>query len=182
MVYMLLAEGFEETEAIAPLDILRRAGIEVSTVSLTSDLLVAGGQGITVKADITLGQIDFDAMEMLILPGGGGGVRTMADTPAVMDLIARSWKEDKKIAAICAAPSLLAKLGLLDGWSVVCHPSVSDAVSAVGGMLQPGVPATRDRKLVTGKAAGYAIDFGIELVAFLQDREKAEKLRHAVAP
>ena len=182
MVYMLLAEGFEEIEAIAPLDLLRRAEIDVSTVSPTNDLLVQGGHGIAVKADITLEQIDFEAMEMLVLPGGGGGVRSMADNPAVMELIARSWKADKKIAAICAAPLLLAKLGFLDGRSVVCHPSVSEVVSAAGAKLQPDLPAIRDRNLVTGKAAGYAIDFGLELIAMLRDREAAEQVSSKISP
>ena len=182
MVYMLLAEGFEEVEVVAPLDLLRRAGIDVSTAALTNDLLIQGGHGITVKADITLGQIDFEAMEMLILPGGGGGVDSIANSKAAMDLILRAYLADKTIAANCAAPSLLAKLDILDGRRVICHPTVADEVSAGGGKIQHELPVVCDNNLITGKSAGYAIEFGLEMVTFLRNSETAEKLRRAICP
>ena len=180
MVYMLLAEGFEEIEAIAPLDLMRRADIEVSTVSLTEDFIVQGGHGICAQADVLLCEIDFNAMEMLVLPGGLGGVDSIAGSQIAMDLIVQAWNAKKKLAAICAAPSLLAKLGILDGLAVTCHPGVHDKIVAAGGKLQAELPAVSDRNLITGKAAGASIDFGLELVAAMRDRETAEKLRRAV--
>jgi len=180
MVYLLLGEGFEEIEAVAPLDILRRADIEVSTVSLTDDLLVRGGHEIVVQADVTLADVDFDALDMLVLPGGLGGVESIAGSEAAMDLILHVWKAEKKLAAICAAPSLLAKLGVLNGLAVVCHPGVHDMVMEAGGILQAELSTVSDGNVTTGKAAGASIDFGLDLVAVLRDRETADELRSAM--
>jgi len=180
MVYILLGDGFEVIEALAPLDLLRRAEVEVVTVSLTNDLLVRGGLGVVVQADITLGQIDFESMEMLVLPGGGGGVASIANSPAAMNIIKRTWKEDKLLAAICAAPSLLAALDIINGRRIVCHPSVSDKVEAAGGKLQSGLSVACDGKLITGKAAGASIEFGLELIAGLHGREASESMRRAI--
>ena len=180
MVYILLGDGFEEIEAIVPLDLLRRADIGVATVSLTDDLLVRGGHGVAVKADITLEQVDFETLEMLVLPGGGGGVDSIANTPAAMDLIKRTWDKGKKLAAICAAPSLLASLNILDGKQFVCHPTVYDKTEKSGGKLQPELPAVSDHNLITSKAAGTSFEFGLELIAALRNREESEKMRHAI--
>ena len=179
MVYMLLADGFEETEAVAPLDILRRAGVEIATVSLMSDLPVRSRNGVVVQADIMFDRIDFELLEMLILPGGAG-VALIADSPAAMDLIKRTWEEGKKLAAICAAPSLLAKLDFLHGKRVVCHPSVIDEVKAAGGIPEPGFAAVRDENLVTGKAAGASIEFGLKLAAVLCGEEVSEEIRRDI--
>jgi len=183
MVYVLLGEGFEEIEAIAPLDILRRADIEVATVSLTDNLLVTGGHGIAVQADIRLEQMDaksFESMDMLVLPGGGGGVASIANNPAAMDLVKRAWEAGKMLAAICAAPSLLASLDILDGRQVVCHPTVADVVGASGGKIQPDLSVACDHNLITGKAAGASLEFGLELVAALRGREVSNKLHRAI--
>ena len=180
MVYVLLATGFEEMEALAPVDLLRRVDVEVTTVSLDDDIMVLGGHDIYVKADITLEQVDFDALEMLVLPGGLGGVTTIAENPVAMDLILKVWKAEKKLAAICAAPKLLAQLGIINGMSVVCHPSVNNEVMNAGGRLLHNKQATCDRNLITGKAAGSSIEFALELVAVMRDRETSEKLRFAL--
>ena len=180
MVYFLLGEGFEEIEALAPLDLLRRADVEAATVSLTGDLLVRGGHGIVVQADMIFDQIDFMSMEMLVLPGGGGGVASIANTPAAMDLIRRACEEKKLIAAICAAPSLLAELNIIDGRQAVCHPTVSEKVEAAGGNLLQDISVVRDGNLITGKAAGASIEFGLELVAALRNRKISEEMRDAI--
>jgi len=180
MVYVLLAEGFEEMEALAPVDLLRRVDVEVATVSLTDDLMVQGGHDIHIKADITLEQVDFDALEMLVLPGGLGGVNTIAETPAAMDLILKVWNAEKKLAAICAAPKLLAKLDIIKGMSIVCHPSINNDIMNAGGRLQHNKQANCDRNLITGKAAGSSIEFALELVAVIRDCETSEKLRFAI--
>jgi len=180
MVYVLLATGFEEIEALAPVDLLRRVDVEVMTVSLTEDLMVLGGHDIYVKADITLEQVDFDALEMLVLPGGLGGVTTIEENPVAMDLILKVWKAEKKLAAICAAPKLLAHLGIINGMSVVCHPSVNNEIMNAGGRLLHNKQATCDRNLITGKAAGSSIEFALEIVAAMRDHETSEKLRFAI--
>ena len=179
MVYILLGEGFEEIEAIAPLDILRRADIEVATVALSNELLVNGGHDIKVEADISLEQIDFEKLDMLVLPGGLGGVKSISESPAAMDLIQKTWNAKKKLAAICAAPTLLAKLGLLKGLNVTCYPTVGDVIEDAGGCFKTD-PVIRDGDMVTGQAAGASIEFGLEIVAVLRDRETAEQLRKSL--
>ena len=180
MVYIILADGFEEMEALAPVDLLRRVDIDVATVSLTDDLMVQGGHGISVKADVTLEQVDFEVLEMLVLPGGMGGVNTIAETPAAMELIQKVWNTEKKLAAICAAPKLLAALGIINGLSVVCHPSVNNEIMNAGGRVLFNKQATCDKNLITGKAAGSSIEFALELVAAMCDRETSDKLRYAL--
>ncbi|MCL2151818.1 MAG: DJ-1/PfpI family protein [Oscillospiraceae bacterium] len=180
MVYMLLGEGFEEIEAVAPLDILRRADIEAATVSITADAMVCGGHGLTVKADMTLEQVDFESLEMLVLPGGGGGVASIAGSTGAMELIRRVLDSGKMIGAICAAPSLLAKLGIIDGRKVTCYPTVSDKVEAAGGIVQRGVPVVADGNFITGQAAGSAIEFGLALVTKLRCRDASEEVRQEI--
>jgi len=175
-----LAEGFEEMEALAPVDLLRRVDIDVATVSLTDELMVQGGHNISVKADVILEQVDFDTLEMLVVPGGLGGVNTIAKTPAAMELIQRVWNAEIKLAAICAAPKLLAELGIINGMSVVCHPSVNNEIMNAGGRVLFNKQATCDQNLITGKAAGSSIEFALELIAAMRDRETADKLRHAL--
>jgi len=177
MVYVLFGEGFEEIEAVAPLKLLRRADIKVAAVSITRDLLVRGGHGLAIRTDITLEQVDFEALEMLVLPGGGGGVASIEASPAAMNLIRLTWEAHKLVAAICAAPSLLAELNVLNGKRIVCHPTVADKVEAAGGELQPGLKVVRDDNLITGMAAGASIEFGLELVAALRSRAVAEEMR-----
>jgi len=180
VVYVLLAKGFEEIEALAPVDLLRRVDVEVATVSLTNDLMVQGGHDIFVKADINLEQVDFEALEMLVVPGGLGGVSSIESTPAAMDLILKVWKAEKLLAAICAAPRLLAKLDIIKGLSVVCHPSVSNEIMNAGGRLLHNKQATTDGNLTTGKAAGASIEFALELVEIMRDTDTATTLRHAI--
>ena len=180
MVYVLLGEGFEEVEAITPVDLLRRVDIEVTTVSLTNDLYVTGGHDISVKADITLEQVDFEVLEMLVLPGGLGGVNSIGESSAAMDLVLRAWKAGKKLAAICAAPTLLAKLDIIKGLQVVCHPSVSNEILNAGGRLLHNKQVVSDSNLITGKAAGSSIAFALELITAMRDRDTAEQLYHAL--
>jgi len=180
MVYVLLGEGFEEIEAITPVDLLRRVDVDVAVVALTNDLMVRGGHEIFVKADITIDQVDFTNLEMLVLPGGLGGVSSIAGNPEAMDLIKRVWSADKKLAAICAAPTLLAKLDLIKGKSVVCHPSVGNEIINAGGRLQHNKQVVCDGNLITGKAAGSSIEFALELISVMRDREASEQVRYAI--
>jgi len=180
MVYILLGEGFEEIEATTPIDLLRRVDIEVTTVSLTDELPVTGGHGISIKADVVLDEIDFDALEMLVLPGGLGGVNSIAGSSAAMDLIRKVWKAGKKLAAICAAPTLLAKLDIIKGLRVVCHPSVSTEIINAGGRLLHNKQSAIDGNLITGKAAGSSIAFALEMITIIKDRDTAEQLYHTL--
>lgn len=177
MVYMLLGNGFEETEAIAPLDLLRRAGVEVMTVGVNGKN-ICGGHGITVKADITLGEMDLTAMEMIILPGGLGGVAAVRASQAAMNALSFAWQNDKFVAAICAGPTVLADLGITSGRSATCYPTCAGGMKDAN--MIPNAACVRDGKLITGTSAGCAIPFGLALVEALQGESAAKAIADAI--
>ena len=128
MVYVLLGTGFEEMEAIAPIDMMRRAGISVLTVGVDGKA-VTGGHGITVEADITLDQMDLTDLEMIVLPGGLGGVATVRSSQPALDALRFAYENDKYVAAICAGPTVLAELGILGSRRATCYPGCEDAMA-----------------------------------------------------
>ena len=119
MVYILLAPGFEEAEALVPVDMLRRANIETATVSITGEP-VPGSHGVTVLADVTLDDVDLSRADMIVLPGGGPGYKNLGKEPRVEQLVRKAAEKDLWVAAICAAPTLLGRWGLLEGKNAVC--------------------------------------------------------------
>ena len=151
MVYILLAPGFEEAEALVPADLLRRAGIETALVSLDGTP-VPGGQGICVTADLTLDDICLDDARMVVLPGGGVGVKNLGSSPKVEALVRDAAARGLWLAAICAAPSLFSLWGLLDGRKAVCYPTWSDRLT--GAQFQADQPLAVDGSFITGQAAG----------------------------
>lgn len=173
MVYMLLGTGFEETEAITPLDLLRRAGVDVLTVGVAGKQ-VRGSHGIMVEADITLPQMDLTALEMVILPGGMGGVTTVRGSASALDALRFAWENGKFVAAICAGPTVLADLGIPDGKNATCYPGLEDRMG--GARMVPNAAAVRDGMLITGTAAGCSTAFGLALVSALKGRETADKV------
>ena len=177
MVYILLAPGFEEAEALVPADLLRRAGIGTALVSLEGET-VEGSHGITVKADLELPGADLDGAEMIVLPGGGRGVENLGKDPRVESLVKGAAARGIPVSAICAAPTLLARWGLLEGKRAVCYPGMEDRLA--GALSQPDARVVVDGSQVTGRAAGSAFDFGLALVELLAGAEKAEEVRRAV--
>lgn len=177
MVYIFLAPGFEEAEALVPGDLLRRAGVEVALAALEGEL-VTGGHGITVKADLTLEQVELDRAEMLILPGGGVGVRNLGDSPVVEALIRGAAERNIPLAAICAAPSLLGRWGLLEGREAVCYPGWEDQLT--GAEVKGENQVVESGSILTGRAAGAAFDFGLALIRKLRGAEEEEKVRHGI--
>lgn len=179
MVYILLGEGFEEIEALAPADILRRAGIEVATVGLTG-CSVTGAHGITVQADKTMDEISEEGAEMLVLPGGSKGVASIKACAGAIKLIETFMGKRKLIAAICAAPTILAELGLIGGMRAVVYPGLEDVLENAGVRVQPDERVTQDHNLITAQAAGSAMDFSLKLVTVLRGWYAAEKVRTAL--
>lgn len=177
MVYILLAPGFEEAEALVPADLLRRAGVETALAALDGTL-VPGGHQITVQADLTLDQVDLDRAEMLILPGGGAGVRNLGEDPRVEALVKEGARRGIPLAAICAAPTLLGRWGLLEDREAVCYPGMEGQLT--GARVRPGQKTVRDESLITAQAAGSAFDFGLKLVAALAGTEKAQEVRNGI--
>lgn len=177
MVYVLLADGFEEMEAVVPTDLLRRAGLETAFVAL-EELSVTGGHGITVTADLTLDEADAEAMTMLVLPGGKMGVDSIQMNLFAMGLIQTAFDRGCYVAAICAAPTLLAGLGLTDRRHVTCYPGLEEEM--VSAVVRKGEAVVVSGRIVTGEAAGSAVLFGLKLVELLCGRETAERVKHEI--
>lgn len=177
MVYMLLGTGFEETEAIAPLDLLRRAGVEVLTVGIDGKTVI-GSHKIPVVADITIGEMDLTNMEMIVIPGGLGGVASLRASRASLDALKFGWENQKYVAAICAGPTVLADLGITDGRKATCYPGQESNMGAA--KMQENAAVVVDGKLITGTSAGCAIPFGLALVEALKGKEAAETVRKQI--
>ena len=177
MVYVLLGTGFEETEAITPIDLLRRAGIQVLTVGVNGRTVV-GGHGIGVVADITVDEMDLTAMDMIVLPGGLGGVASVRACKAAMDALAFAWENDKFVAAICAGPTILADLGITDGKEATCYPGCEDQMGSA--TMIPDAAYVRDGRLITGTSAGCAVSFGLALVAAMKGQDAADAVANQI--
>lgn len=173
MVYVLLGTGFEEVEAIAPVDLMRRAGIEVQTVGITGKT-VTGSHKIPVEADILPENMDLESMDMIVLPGGLGGVASARASQAALDALRWGWEHGRFVAAICAGPTVLADLGIPDGKKATCFPGCEGQMGKAD--MVPGVAALRDGKLITGTSAGCAILFALELIKALKGSEAADKV------
>ena len=172
MIYMLLGTGFEETEAIAPLDLLRRAGVSVATVGLNGKT-IRGSHNIRVEADLEISQLDLTTMEGIILPGGLGGVASIRACQQAMDAIRFAWENQLLTAAICAGPTVLADLGITDGKNATCYPGCEGQMGSAN-MVQAA--AVTHGNLITGTSAGCAIPFGLALIAYLKGQAEADRI------
>lgn len=176
MVYIILGAGFEESEAIVPCDLLRRAGVQTRLIGLGGTEIV-GSHGITVRADCTAEETDLTEAEMLVLPGGLGGVRSICGSQTVLSALKTVYARGGYVAAICAAPTILAQLGITDGRDATCYPGMENEMH---GAHMTDAPAVRDGRVITGKAAGTAFDFGLLLVETLCGGDAARKVKNAV--
>ncbi|MBQ3000819.1 MAG: DJ-1/PfpI family protein [Oscillospiraceae bacterium] len=176
MVYMFLGTGFEETEAIAPLDLMRRAGIEVKTVGLNGKI-VYGSHGIGVEADILPEEADPSDLEMIVLPGGLGGVASICANAWAMDTLRYAYESGKFIAAICAAPTILAQLGITDGKHATCYPGCEENM---GSAKIENAASIRDGKVITGTSAGSATAFGLSLIRVLRGEAAANTVAEQI--
>ena len=173
MVYVLLGTGFEEVEAITPIDLMRRAGISVLTVGVTGKT-VYGGHNIGIEADIELSQMDLTDLEMIVLPGGLGGVASARASQKALDAIRFAWDNDKFVAAICAGPTVLADLHITDGLQATCFPGCESGMGSA--QLKSDAACVRDGKLITGTSAGCAIPFALALIEALKGPEAAQAI------
>ena len=176
MVYMLLGTGFEETEAIAPLDLLRRAGVEIQTVGLNGKVIY-GSHNIGVEADIEVHQMDLTQMEMIILPGGLGGVASIRACQSAMNAVRYAYEHDKYTAAICAGPTVLADLDIPNGKNATCYPGCEGQMGSANMVCSAAVT---DGKLITGTSAGCAIPFGLALIAALKGQAEADRIANQI--
>ena len=181
MVYILLGAGFEEAEALVTADVLRRADIPVTLAGIGGDA-VTGSHGITVQADLPVERAALKAGDMVVLPGGMGGVASMEGSKEAMTLIRQAASGDEYwLAAICAAPTLLARAGLLPkGAPCVCYPGMEGELSQAGAVPAMDKATVTDGRLITGRGPGAAFDFGRALVEALAGPGAAGKVRVAM--
>ena len=176
MVYVFLAEGVEEMEALAPIDLLRRVGVEVTTVGVGGKL-IKGAHGVGFTADSDGEGLDFSDVDCVVLPGGMPGTTNLDASPMVEACLMNAAEKDALIAAICAAPSVLGHKGLLKGKKATCFPGFEEDLL---GALHTGAPVEKDGNIITARGAGVALDVALALVAELKDETAAKELRESL--
>ena len=180
MVYVLLADGFEEVEAITPIDYLRRCeGVKVTTVGIGKKT-VTGSHGITITCDCEDKKADFSEMQMVVLPGGMPGTLNLEKSKVVQQVLDAAWEKGAYIGAICAAPSILAELGLLAGRRATSNPGFQHVLAEHGAELLADEPVVVDGNLITSQGAGTAMLFGLEIVRHFLGDEAVERVRAGV--
>jgi protein deglycase len=176
-IYLFLAEGFEEMEAVVPMDIFRRAGIDLVTVSITNDLKVCGAHGVCVLADKTFTELSFDGDFLIYLPGGMPGTTNLDNHAGLKSLISAHASKGNKVAAICAAPSILGKLGLLKGREAICYPGFEQLLD---GATVSENKVVQSGNIYTAKGPGVALPFALKLVEELKGPEVANEVAGAL--
>ena len=173
---VFLADGFEECEGLIVVDILRRAGIETVMASVMEGLQIDSSRHIKVQADVMAADVDFDTVDLIVLPGGRLGTENLGADPLVVEKC-REFAAEKHLAAICAAPSLLAALGLLEGKKATCHPDFEDHMK---GAVLTGESVVTDGNIITGQGLGASFDFAFKLVSVLVGDEMVEQIKKAI--
>ncbi len=176
MIAILLADGFEEIEALTPLDILRRQGFDARTVAVGSKIAI-GAHGISVVCDIGCDEVILDEVSMVIFPGGMPGALNLDSSPFTNKILDAVTKNGGRIAAICASPLILGRRGLLSGKHAVCYPGFEEEL--VGAIIDDG-PVITDGNITTAKGMGVSLTFSLELVRLLKGEDEMKKLREAV--
>ena len=176
MIYLFLAEGFEEAEALVSVDLLRRAGAQIQTVGV-GGRRVTGSHGIEVAADLEENEISLENMDMLVLPGGMPGTKNLEKSPMVRACLNYCAQNDRWIAAICAAPSILGHFGLLKDHKAVCFPGYEDELGARQVLMDP---VCVSGKIITARGAGVAVEFALKIVEELFGGEKSLEIRKKI--
>lgn len=174
MIYVFLATGFEDIEALAPVDIMRRAGLEVKTVSITGEQIVQSSHGVGVLADTLIGDVDFSLAEMLVLPGGLPGSTNLDACTELTAALKRHHESGKPLAAICAAPLVFGHLGILAGKRATCYPGVEGELK---GATYTAAIVEKDGNIITGKGPGAAFEFGYAIVDHFLGEGASDGLR-----
>ena len=177
MIYVFLATGFEDIEAIAPVDIMRRAGLQVQTVSITGENVVTSAHGVGITADMLLPEVDFSQAEMLVLPGGLPGSTNLDACKPLTEAIKRHFETGGAIAAICAAPLVFGHLGLLQGRRATCYPGVEGELR---GATHTAAIVEQDGNIITGKGPAAAFEFGYTIVDFFLGEGASMPLRQGM--
>ena len=176
-VYAFLADGSEEVECLAAVDVLRRAGIDTKLVSIKEEKEISGSHGVRITCDETIGEADLSDADVLFLPGGMPGTIHLSECGKLMEAVKAQNAAGKRLAAICAAPSIFGMLGLLEGKKATCFPGFEEQLKGAS-VLQ--VPAVTDGTITTGRGMGAAVDFSLELLTQLQGKEAAEEMAEKI--
>ncbi len=176
-VYMLLARGFEESEAIVPADLLKRAGATVILVATEGGLAVPGAHGITVTADMTIDEVRKEDIDCVVLPGGAMGTQLLGNNPKVLDIIEHAASRGIYIGAICAAPSILGKMRLLDGRKAAVYPGFDESMKHAS---VTGKKVEQDDIFVTAEGMGVSFEFGFKLIETLFGSQKVADIRSQI--
>ena len=176
-IYIFLADGFEDMEAIATRDVLLRGGVDVQTVSITEDPFVTSSHGITVSVDLTRDDYEDDLPAVMIFPGGMPGTKNLAADKALMAQMRKCYAHGGLVAAICAAPGLVvSQLDDVAGKRFTCFDGFQDPMIAKGAVYTPE-SAVVDGQLITGRGAGHAVNFGLAILEVLKGKETADRVR-----
>lgn len=176
---VFFAHGFEEIEALTVVDLARRADLPCAMIAVSDDLSVTGSHGITVSCDITIDDADLSTYDALVLPGGMPGTLGLKANQVLAQALRAQVEADKLVAAICAAPTVLAELGLLKGRRATCYPNMVDVLAQHGAILSDG-SVVIDDKIITSRGMGTAIDFGLALVEYFKASTAARELSDAI--
>jgi len=176
-VLIFLVDGFEEIEAMAPIDLLRRAGIIVDTVSINEDNQVTSSRKIRVLTDKTIDEINFENYEMIVLPGGPGTENYMKSEKLLEKL--KEFSINRKLGAICAAPTILSALGILNGKQTICFPACEPDLIKDGAIIV-NQDVVKDNNIITSRGAGTAIDFSLALIEELLGKNKSHEIRKEI--
>lgn len=176
-VLVFLVNGFEEIEAMAPIDLLRRAGIIVDTVSINEDNQVTSSRKITVLTDKIINEINFENYEMIVLPGGPGTENYMKSEKLLEKL--KEFSINRKLGAICAAPTILSALGILNGKQAICFPACEPDLIKDGAIIV-NQDVVKDNNIITSRGAGTAIDFSLSLIEELLGKNKSHEIRKEI--
>ena len=176
-VYAFLAEGLEEVECLAVVDVLRRSGVEVTLVSVGETKEIVGSHGIRLTADALFEETNPDQADILFLPGGMPGTKNLQAHQGLAEAIRKAAKQGRRIAAICAAPSILGTMGLLKGRTATCYPGFEDMLEGASYTSQGVIT---DGNITTSRGLSYALALGLELIRLLQGPQQAERIREAV--
>ncbi|MCI5959677.1 MAG: DJ-1/PfpI family protein [Lachnospiraceae bacterium] len=174
---IFLATGFEECEALNVVDVCRRAGLSIDTISITDDKTVVSSHQVPVVADLTLREVDFDALDMIILPGGMPGTKNLEACEPLMQQLDRFYEEKKCISAICAAPSIFGHRGYLKGREAISYPGFESHLEGAKIVKEPVVVSDF---ITTSRGLGTALDFGFAIVARYCGEEKAKEIAEAI--
>ena len=176
-VIMMFAEGFETVEALMVVDLLRRGGVEVVMTSINEEDMVRSAHGVAVEMDATMDEVDLSTFDAIILPGGMPGTIHLGESKAVKDAVMLMHEEGKIVSAICAAPGVLGKYGLLEGKNACSYPEHEKNLMGANVSREPVVV---DGNIVTSRGLGTAMEFGFKLLEMLVSKEKADQIKTAI--